>query len=369
MRMKEAYLDESGVRISTVTGKPVRIYTKKSVNYWGPAIKSGMTRKAKKNVVGQEVIEEVKKSEIEELYTPEEIELLIDRKKNAASIELVKFERNVSSDEEANVGIIVASDWHADETVKSSTVLGKNEFNKDTAQKRIHTFFENAVKVMGMKHIDELVFAALGDMLGGWIHDELAQTNSMSPMEAVSMVKKEIVSGLKFIHESFPGLKKFRFIGICGNHSRTTKKMQFANGYKLSYEYFMYKDIESTCEVLGLPIEFVIPESEFAYIDLYGKKVIFCHGHQFNTAGGVGGIYPSMLRWFGKLNQTVKVDKAFIGHYHTSIWTKEVCVNGSIKGYDAFAMGHALPFEVPQQTFVIMNEKRGFIFYTPIFVE
>ena len=110
MRMKEAYLDENGVRISTVTGKPVRTYAKKSASYWGAAIKSVMDKKAKKKVAGQEVIEEVKKSEIEELYTPEEIELLIDRKKNAASIELVKFERNVSSDEEANVGIIVASD-------------------------------------------------------------------------------------------------------------------------------------------------------------------------------------------------------------------------------------------------------------------
>lgn len=62
------------------------------------------------------------------------------------------------------------------------------------------------------------------------------------------------------------------------------------------------------------------------------------------------------------MNQTIKIDKAFIGHYHTSIYTKEVCVNGSLKGFDAFAMGHGLAFEEPQQTYVILNEKRGFIF-------
>ena len=115
--------------------------------------------------------------------------------------------------------------------------------------------------------------------------------------------------------------------------------------------------------------EFIIPEGDLAYLDIYGKKILFAHGFQFRTAGGVGGIYPSMLRWFGKMNQVIKIDKAFIGHYHTSIYTKEVCVNGSLKGYDAFAMGHGLPYEEPQQTYVILNEKRGFIFYSPIFAD
>lgn len=51
------------------------------------------------------------------------------------------------------------------------------------------------------------------------------------------------------------------------------------------------------------------------------------------------------------------------------VYTKEVCVNGSLKGFDAFAMGHGLTYEEPQQTYVILNEKRGFIFYSPIFVD
>ena len=51
MRMKEAYLDENRVRISTVTGKPVRTYAKKSASYWGAAIKSVMDKKAKKNAL------------------------------------------------------------------------------------------------------------------------------------------------------------------------------------------------------------------------------------------------------------------------------------------------------------------------------
>ena len=207
-------------------------------------------------------------------------------------------------------------------------------------------------------------------MIGGYIHDELAQTNSMSPMQGVHFVKTLIISGLKAIHDELPDLQKIVVVGICGNHSRTTKKMQFSNGFAMNHEYFMYKDIEQTLTLMGLTkFEFIIPESEFAYLDIYGKKILFCHGHQFRSAGGIGGIYPSMFKWYAKLNQTIKIDKAFIGHYHQMIYTKEVCVNGSLKGFDAFAMGHGLPYEVPQQTYVILNEKRGFIFYSPIFAD
>ena len=40
-----------------------------------------------------------------------------------------------------------------------------------------------------------------------------------------------------------------------------------------------------------------------------------------------------------------------------------------VLGMRPFAMGHGLAYEEPQQTYVILNEKRGFIFYSPIFAD
>lgn len=172
------------------------------------------------------------------------------------------------------------------------------------------------------------------------------------------------------MHDQLPNIEKFVVVGICGNHARTTKRTQFANGFAMNFEYFLYKDIEQTLTLMGLTkFEFIIPESEFAYLDIYGKKILMCHGHQVKSAGGVGGLFPPMLRWFGKLNQTIKVDKVFLGHFHQSIYAKEFCVNGSIKGYDAYACGMGLAYEEPKQTFVVLNKKRGFITYTNIFVD
>lgn len=363
MGKSDSYIDANGVRISKRTGKPVMPYHKRNREYW--AAREG----EKSTVIASQEVDSIV-SELKSLYSDEELKGIIGLKKDSAPIELVEITHKQKSDKEGNTGFLIASDWHADEVVKSSTVLGKNEYNKVIAEERIKSFFANAVYMIRKKPVDNLVIGFLGDLIGGFIHPELEQTNSMSPMAGISFVKGLIISGIKFLYESLPKLESITVVGICGNHSRTTKKMQFSNGFEMNHEYFMYKDIEHIVTLMGMSkVKFVIPESEFAYLDVYGKKLLFAHGHQFRTAGGIGGIYPSMLRWYSKMNQTIKIDKAFIGHYHTSVYTKEVCVNGSLKGFDAFAMGHGLAYEEPQQTYVILNEKRGFIFYSPIFAD
>lgn len=363
MGKSDSYIDANGVRISKRTGKPVLPYNKRNREYW--AAREG----EKPTVIASQEVDPIV-SELKSLYSDEELKGIIGLKKDAAPVELVEITHRQKSDKEGNTGFLIASDWHADEVVKSSTVLGKNEYNKAIAEERIKSFFANAVCMIRKKPVDNLVLGMIGDLIGGYIHPELEQTNSMSPMAGISFVKGLIISGIKFLHDNLPELESITVVGICGNHSRTTKKMQFSNGFDMNHEYFMHKDIEHIVTLMGMPkVKFVIPESEFAYLDVYGKKVLFAHGHQFRTAGGIGGIYPSMLRWYSKMNQTIKIDKAFIGHYHTSVYTKEVCVNGSLKGFDAFAMGHGLAYEEPQQTYVILNEKRGFIFYSPIFAD
>ena len=368
MGKSDSYINEKGVRISKATGRPVKMYTKRNKEYWDARMSGTfIVQNAQQPTVEANPLIE----ELQSLYSEEEIQGIIGLKKDSAPVELVEIHtKSKNSLDEGNTGFLIASDWHAEETVKSSTVLGLNEFNLEISEQRIKNFFANAIYMIKKRPVDNLVVGLLGDMIGGYIHDELAQTNGLSPMQGVAFVKKLIISGLKAIHDELPELQKIVVVGICGNHSRTTKKLQFNNGFALNHEYFLYKDIEQTLTLLGLTkFEFIIPEGDLAYLDIYGKKILFAHGFQFRTAGGVGGIYPSMLRWFGKMNQVIKIDKAFLGHYHTSIYTKEVCVNGSLKGYDAFAMGHGLAYEEPQQTYVILNEKRGFIFYSPIFAD
>jgi predicted phosphodiesterase len=276
------------------------------------------------------------------------------------------------SSERECIPIIQNSDNHIDEVVLPETVMGMNEYNFEIAQQRSDTFYSKIVQLISHHqshyNIKQIVFAYLGDSIGGWIHDELAQTNSMSPGNAIHNFKNMTIAGLQYLHDNL-NVEKITVVMVCGNHSRATKKVQFANFADTNLEYFMYLDIQNICKKLGLnKFEFIIPKAEMAILEILGKRILFAHGNQFKYAGGIGGIFPSMLRWFASVAKALEINIAFIGHWHQAIFTKRVIVNGSMKGYDSYALSHGLDFETPSQNLVLLDSKYGFCLFQQIFL-
>lgn len=256
--------------------------------------------------------------------------------------------------------VALFSDAHIEERVIPETVNYLNEYSIKIAEERIETYFKNLASCIAADEVEELIFASLGDTISGYIHDELAQTNEMSPLEATFKAQSLIYSGLKYLCEnpSLKGLKKIRFIGIVGNHSRTTKKIQHSNGYKLSYEWLMYQNIKKQCEITGLPVEFYIPESELALVKTADNRTfIFMHGFQIKS-GGTGtvcGIYPALNRLVLKYSKVFKQDMIFMGHFHSSVNTPNAVVNGSIIGYNTFALSNGFEMEMPCQQMIVYD--------------
>jgi len=255
--------------------------------------------------------------------------------------------------------VALFSDAHIEETVKPESVNFLNEYNIKIAEKRIETYFTNLAACLDKDEADELIFASLGDTISGYIHSELEQTNQMTPLEATLKAQSLIYSGLKYLCENpnLTKLKKIRFIGIVGNHSRTSKKIQHNNGYKMSYEWLMYQNIKKQCELTNLPIEFYIPESELAIVNTVDNKTfIFAHGFQIKGGtGNICGIYPALNRLCLKYSKVFKQDRLFIGHFHSSVNTPNAVVNGSIIGYNAFALSQGLERERVQQSYLLFD--------------
>lgn len=300
-----------------------------------------------------------------------QLDQLIENLKMSGDIELREITVRQTADQRVTVPIVQFSDWHIDEVVESKTVLGLNEYNPDIAQQRADMLFVKMCKLIEHHQenydIREVVLALQGDFIGGWIHDELMQTNSSSPLNAIRTVRNMILSGMKYVQEHLD-VEKIHVVCISGNHSRNTKKIQFANFNDVSLEYGMYKDIEEISRQIGLDkFEFIIPAAEMTVVDMLGKRMLFAHGHEFKYAGGIGGIYPSMLRWFAKVAKVFRLDIAFIGHWHQSIFTQQCVVNGSLKGYDAYAMGKGLDFQPPSQNMTLLDSKYGFCLHQEIF--
>lgn len=267
--------------------------------------------------------------------------------------------------------IALFSDAHIEETVVPASVLGKNEYNLEIAEERIKNYFNNLATCIIKDNIEELIFASLGDTISGFIHDELSQTNGLTPSEATIKAQSLIYGGLNFLCKNTK-LNSIKFIGIVGNHSRTTKKIQHSNGYKLSYEWIMYQNIKSMCEITQLPVEFNIPESEMAVTDMPdGNRFIFIHGFQIKSGGNgtVCGIYPALNRLAMKWDKTFNQDKIYLGHFHSCVSIPNATVNGSIIGFNAFALSNGFAYEEPAQMYEVYDSERGLLLTRKIYCD
>lgn len=292
--------------------------------------------------------------------------------KNASELPFEKFEIKFKDHKKGvRYAIALFSDAHIEETVDPASVLGKNEYNVAIAEQRVKNYFTNLATCLNKDHVEELIFASLGDTISGFIHDELAQTNGLTPSEATIKAQSLIYCGLDFLCKNTK-LNSIKFIGIVGNHSRTTKKIQHSNGYKMSFEWIMYQNIKSMCEVTGLPIEFNIPESEMAVADTPdGKRFIFVHGYQIKSAGSgtVCGIYPALNRLAMKWDRTFNQDKIYLGHFHTCVSIPNATVNGSIIGFNSFALSNGFTYEEPAQMYEVYDSERGLLLTRKIYCD
>lgn len=284
---------------------------------------------------------------------------------NAKKVSELPFEKYEFKFNKRKTGVRYAvalfSDAHIEETVKSASVMGLNEYNVKIARERIEKYFVNLVSCLNTDKVEYLLFASLGDTISGFIHEELSQTNELTPLEATFEAQNLIYNGLKYICDNTE-LKRIKFVGIVGNHSRVTNKIQHSNGYKMSYEWLMYKNIQKQAELEGLPIEFDIPESEMAIEDTSdGKRFLFIHGFQIKGSGNgtVCGIYPSLGRLSLKYGKVYKQDKIYLGHFHSCISIPNAVVNGSIIGYNSYALTNGFAYEEPSQMYELYDTNIG----------
>jgi hypothetical protein len=257
-----------------------------------------------------------------------ELEAILDIREATSHIEIIPINVSCGIGQSGTTSISLLSDVHIEEVVKSASVLGKNEYNPEIAQKRLNNYFANLVKLITHHQknyrIKRHIIGILGDVISGFIHEELRQTNSFTPLEAISYIKQQLISGFAYLQENLD-VDNIDIVCIVGNHGRMTDKLHFNNLTETSYEYFLYKDLEEMCRLMKFnKIQFIIPKASMAIVDIYGKNYLFEHGNQFRYMGGVGGLYIPFLKHFNEMATNFKIERIFFGHHqrkgHFGLW-------------------------------------------------
>ena len=277
---------------------------------------------------------------------------------------------NISSSSTEAVAFGVASDWHVEESVESFSVNGMNEYNLEIATQRAQNFFSNFKKLIETQRkgtkIRTVVLALLGDLMSGYIHDELIESNGLSPTQTVLFLQEILVDGINSLLED----KKIKNLIIpCsyGNHGRTTKFSLHATGYKNSYEWLLYNDLAKIFET-NSRVNFLISNSYHNYFECFGKVVRFHHGDNIRYGGGVGGIYVPVHKAIDGWNTVKRADIDVFGHFHQYVPTPRFICNGSLIGFNAYAVSIKCKYERPQQSFFMIDEKYGLTIQAPIIV-
>lgn len=256
--------------------------------------------------------------------------------------------------------VALLSDWHIEEEVRLAQVNGLNRYNLDIAKERATQYFATLLRLVQIEQqnirVPTLVLALLGDFITNDIHEEMVETALLEPAVAIRMAQELLVSGIDFLLAN----SDLNLVCIChsGNHGRTTKEQRHATEHGHSLEWLMYHSIGD--RYADNPrVTFQVPESYHSYLQVYDWTLRFHHGHAMNYGGGVGGITIPVRKAISQWNTLKRADWDFFGHFHQAFDGGNFVANGSMIGYNAYALSIKAGFEEPTQMLFGIHSKLG----------
>ena len=270
------------------------------------------------------------------------------------------------------IAVLMLSDLHLDEVVNLAEMDGINEYNRAIAEERLHRIVESVVKLLkryvaGVE-LEGLVLAILGDIITGVIHDELARTNEAPPSASIVYWVPVLASAIRYLRDQLQ--IPIHVPAVDGNHDRFYGKPHMKQRALTSLAWVIYNWLADHLDGEE-GITFSLTQSAEQVVPVYDTRLMLSHGDSFRSAGGVGGLYPSLLKWilrrhdqYGTTSQDF--DYALIGHWHQTLYGQDFFVNGSLKGYDEYAKQLGFKFERPQQTLFLVTPERGVVQRLPV---
>lgn len=266
----------------------------------------------------------------------------------------------LSSKSSEATAVWVASDWHLEERVDPARVNGLNEYSLAIARQRADGFFRSGLRLTNILAKDvgikTIVLALLGDFFSNDIHEEIAELNQLEPIHAAIEAQNLIASGIQFILDN----STYELVIPChsGNHARTTKTTRFGaeNGHSL--EFFMYHFLADHFKDEPR-VNFLIADGPHSYLDVYGYTIRFHHGHAIRYGGGIGGIFIPAYKAISQWDKAKRADLTVFGHFHQMKDGGNFICNGSLIGYNAYALSIKADYEKPKQVLFLVDRKRA----------
>lgn len=268
------------------------------------------------------------------------------------------------------VPLVFLSDWHWGELVD---IPGINHYSPDVGRRRLKTLFANSIEV-ATQHINAgdypgVVLALGGDMVSGDIHDELRETNVMTPLEAVLDLFDHLVAGINEYVRYFGRV----FIPCTyGNHGRTTHKVRHKRTAETNYDWLLSCMLEKHYRAQDHKgVKVLVPAAPDTEFRIYDTSYLLTHGDRL---GGGGNSIATIERGIKRVKAQYAakgslIDTVMMGHFHTLRDPQGGKMNGCGVGYSEFSDSLRFEPEPPTQRMWFTHERRGINLEAPLFLE
>lgn len=270
--------------------------------------------------------------------------------------------------------VAMLSDTHFDEVVDPAEMDGLNAYNREIAALRLERWAQNVVRMArhylaGVQY-DGLVLILGGDLFSGDIHEELQETNADSMLGSLLYWSEQLCSSIQMFAEEFG---KVHVASVVGNHGRMSRKPRAKRRVRTNFDWLLSKMVERHFAA-DRRVTFQIPESADCLIRIYNHGHLITHGDQVSGGGGIGGIYPPIMRLRARKAQHhlatgSQFGTLWMGHWHSYLSTPSLIINGSLKGYDEYAKISNFAFERPQQALAVVSPEHNITIQAPVFCD
>ena len=268
------------------------------------------------------------------------------------------------------------SDGHFDEYVDPAQVMWVNAYSRDIAVLRLRRFFDKTIMICDeyLKGLDYpgIVMPMSGDMFSGAIHEELRETNEGTLCESLRFWIDHIEAGIKMLADRFG---KVYIPLVVGNHPRQTDKPRSKGGVRDNFDWLLGSMLQRDfARANDKRVQFQISDSFDVTWSVYGIRYLQTHGDQWRGGSGIAGALSPMLIGDARKRErqvasAEPYDVMIHGHWHYRFPLPTIKGNGTLKGYDEYAMSKNLKFQKPQQSFWLTTPEHGITMEAPIYVE
>jgi len=269
--------------------------------------------------------------------------------------------------------IICVNDWHLEEVVDPKMVNGVNEFNERVANRRIATTWQKSLYLLdfarSIANINEVVLWAGGDMITGYIHEELMEGNRKGPAEASIEVQNHLIQGIDLLKRESKA-DHVLFTTSLGNHGRSTKDRRIATEPRSSWEWLIYNNVANFFRDDD-KVQCKLEPGYHNILPVQGHTVRFHHGHAIKYGGGIGGVHVPLRRKIAQWNEppATPAELDVMGHFHQygCDWNYVLC--GCLIGISPYAKRGGFKAQPPTQTFIVIDYEHGMTMSMPIFCD